>query len=105
VNAVGVYLVNISMWLDEGCNVVILPIIRMFRFIPKDPALGSAHFTVSQWAAYAATGDSRFAKMFCKFLTVIFKPFGHWNDPKYNHCWSAIHYPDGSLIPSSESEG
>lgn len=105
VNAVGVYLLNIAMWIDEGGNVVILPIIRMFRLIPKNPALGGGHFTISQYLAYAATGDSRFAKIACKILTLLFKPFGHWSDPNYSHCYSAIHYPDGTLIPPSESEG
>ncbi len=99
----GIYLLSIAMWLDEGINVMLLPPLRVVRIIPYDEALGSAHFTVSQYFAYAALEGSRFATGVCWLLTKI---FSLWiKTPSYNHCFEAIHYSDGTLIPPSENEG
>jgi hypothetical protein len=101
---IGIYLINIAMWIDEGANVIILPWLRIFHLIPNDDALGDAHYTVSQWTAYAALDGSRFAKVLCKILTILFKPW-HWNDTNYSHCYNAIHYDDGKEIPPTETTG
>ena len=101
--ALGLYALNIAMWLDEGVNVVVLPIARALRIIPYDQALGVAHYTVSQYTAYAAEDGSRVAKAFCWVLT---KVWGLWiKKPGYSHCYDAIHYADGTEIPRTETSG
>ena len=100
---VGVYLLNVAMWFDTGVNVWVLPWLALIGVIPSDPALGCAHYTVSQWSGYAALKGSRLAKGFCWLLTKI---WGLWEKkPGYDHCYDAIHNEDGTLIPPTEHEG
>ena len=81
------YLRNILLWLDEGANVIIIPILSFVFQLP--PAAGNAHYTVSQFCAEMRERKTKFGCVACQLLTKMFKPFNP--DVKdYDHCTSAM---------------
>lgn len=79
------YTYNILLWLDEGCNVLIVPAFRKIVKLP--PSAGNAHYTVSQTLAELRERKSAVGCLGCAILTLIqnklFKKEG-------DHCTQAM---------------
>ena len=95
------YLYNILLWLDEGINVLVTPLLRGVLQLP--PAGGEAHFTVSQTLAELRERGSKVGCIGCWMLT---KVWGLWiKTPNYDHCHNALYQEDGTKLPESEDVG
>ncbi len=93
------YLYNILLWIDEGGNVFVVPILRWMLRLPDNGAEGAAHYTISQFCAEQREQGTKFGCVSCYLLTKMFKPF-FWNDKNYDHCTSAM-----KNVPWSEDAG
>lgn len=82
------YLYNFLLWLDEGLNTLLVPIIRRAFSLPLVDAEGKANFTVSQTMAELRQIGSKFGCVACKVLTFIWKLWVR--TPNYDHCTDAL---------------
>lgn len=107
------YVFNILLWLDEGLNVVVVGLLRVFFHKPSirilrftfslPPAAGQAHYTVSQFCAEMRERGYKFGCVTCRMLTVT---WGLWIKKRpYDHCTDALYLPDGTKLPESEDVG
>jgi len=70
------YILGVLLWLDEGANVLILPLFR-WLFKLQIPAMGNAHYTVSDVFAEARERDMWWGKVGCKLCNWIFRIKDH----------------------------
>ena len=92
------YIYNILLWIDEGLNVFLAPLIRAVFRLPQVGAEGSAHYTCSQTFAELRQNGNKVGCVACYLLTKIWKL---WiKTPNYEHCDAAM-----QGVPQSESVG
>ena len=83
------YIFNILKWLDEGGNVLFIPMVAFVFRLPYVPAQGRDCYTISQWFAELRERGLAVGCVGCKVLTWLFK-WANEENHDYDHCTSAM---------------
>ncbi len=85
---------NVLIWIDQGCNVILGPVLNLIAGKDRVANFGDPDETLSSvFGKNAREGRCPFCRLMCRFL--------HWIDPM--HCPKSIEQDEG-MQPNDKSQ-